>query len=181
MKMKEIYLATGLTDRTVRYYIEEGLVFPNYTENYLGRNTFDFSTEDTRDLQGISILRKFGSIREIRDASYYYRYKETVDYTYDIYASWSLEPTVFHEEVARVQSLLYEQSQSNRNLHLAETTKGNYRCVILFCVDTPFTPVINNYTYYLFAFIEKNQTLRYLVCGSMENGTDQPYYLSLEW
>lgn len=34
MKIKAVCEATGLTDRTVRYYIEEGLIAPFYTENY---------------------------------------------------------------------------------------------------------------------------------------------------
>ena len=39
MKIKAVCEATGLTDRTVRYYIEEELISPVYTENYLGRKT----------------------------------------------------------------------------------------------------------------------------------------------
>ena len=38
MKIKTVCEKTGLTDRTIRYYIEEGLVSPSYTENYLGLN-----------------------------------------------------------------------------------------------------------------------------------------------
>ena len=35
MKIKQVCEATGLTDRAIRYYIEEGLVAPAYTENYM--------------------------------------------------------------------------------------------------------------------------------------------------
>lgn len=68
MKIKAVCEATGLTDRTVRYYIEENLISPAYTENYLGRKAFDFSESDIRQLADIAVLRKFGfSVAEIRD------------------------------------------------------------------------------------------------------------------
>lgn len=68
MKIKAIGEATGLTDRTIRYYIEEGLISPAYTENYLGRKTFDFSESDIGQLNDIAVLRKFGfSIAEIKE------------------------------------------------------------------------------------------------------------------
>lgn len=67
MKIKEICEKTGLTDKAVRYYIEEKLITPFYTENYLGRKSFDFSEQDLAQLQNISTLRAFGfSIEEIK-------------------------------------------------------------------------------------------------------------------
>ncbi len=68
MKMKAVCEASGLTDRTVRYYIEEQLIFPAYTENYIGRKQFDFSESDVQILKDIAVLRKFGfSIYEIKE------------------------------------------------------------------------------------------------------------------
>lgn len=68
MKIKAVCESTGLTDRAIRYYIEEGLISPAYTENYLGRKTFDFSHTDVNELKDVAILRKFGfSIAEIRE------------------------------------------------------------------------------------------------------------------
>ena len=70
MKIKAVCEQTGLTDRTIRYYIEEGLISPFYTENYLGRKNFDFSEADVAMLKDIAILRKFGfSIAEIKQLS----------------------------------------------------------------------------------------------------------------
>ena len=70
VKIKEICQKTGLTDKTVRYYIEEGLVSPFYTENYLGRKSFDFSEEDIARLKNIATLRAFGfSVGEIKELS----------------------------------------------------------------------------------------------------------------
>ena len=67
MRMKAVCEATGLTDRAVRYYIEEGLIAPDYTESYSGRKTFDFSESDIRQLQDIAVLRKFEfTVEEIR-------------------------------------------------------------------------------------------------------------------
>ena len=36
MKIKEVCEKTGLTDRAVRFYIENELIHPDYTENYTG-------------------------------------------------------------------------------------------------------------------------------------------------
>ena len=67
MKIKEICEKTGLTDRTVRYYIEEALISPFYTENYLGRKSFDFSEQDVERLKDIATLRVFGfTVEEIK-------------------------------------------------------------------------------------------------------------------
>lgn len=68
MKIKEVCEQTGLTDRAVRYYIEEELITPFYKENYLGRRAFDFSQADADRLGQIAVLRKFGfTIAEIRE------------------------------------------------------------------------------------------------------------------
>ena len=67
MKIKQVIESTGLTDRTIRYYIEEGLVFPSYTENYMGRRAYDFTDADMTALNHIATLRKFGfTVEEIR-------------------------------------------------------------------------------------------------------------------
>ena len=67
MKMKAVCEKTGLTDRAARYYIEEGLIDPKYTENYIGRRAYDFSEEDVAVLKDIIVLRKYGfSVAEIR-------------------------------------------------------------------------------------------------------------------
>ena len=67
MKIKAVCERTNLTDRTIRYYIEEGLISPAFTENYLGRKSFDFTEENISELNDIAVLRSFGfSIDEIR-------------------------------------------------------------------------------------------------------------------
>lgn len=67
MKISAVCEQTGLTDRTVRFYTEEGLLNPSFTKNYLGRKTFDFSDADVAMLKNIAVLRKYGfAIPEIK-------------------------------------------------------------------------------------------------------------------
>lgn len=67
MKIGAVCEFTKLSDRTVRYYIEEGLLQPHYTKNYIGRKNFDFSDGDVALLQDIAVLRKYGfSIIDIK-------------------------------------------------------------------------------------------------------------------
>ena len=67
MKIKQVCEATDLTDRAIRYYIEEGLVAPAYTENYMGRRAYDFTEADVAALSHVATLRKFGfTVEEIR-------------------------------------------------------------------------------------------------------------------
>ena len=67
MKIGAVCQTTGLTDRTIRYYIEEGLLQPACTQNHLGRKSFDFTREHVTLLHQISILRKYGfSITDIK-------------------------------------------------------------------------------------------------------------------
>lgn len=67
MKIKTASELTGLTIRAIRVYIDEQLIAPQYTENYLGRRLFEFSPEDIDNLKNIATLRKYGfAIDEIR-------------------------------------------------------------------------------------------------------------------
>ena len=69
MKMKELSALTGISDRTIRYYIDDGLFIPEkYTENYEGRRSYDFSENDVKHLKQIALLRKYGfSISDIKE------------------------------------------------------------------------------------------------------------------
>ncbi len=58
MKIKDVIAQTGLTDRAVRLYIENGLVAPENQKTYSGRNNFDFSDADIERLKQIALLRK---------------------------------------------------------------------------------------------------------------------------
>ncbi len=67
MKIKEVIEKTGLTDRAVRLYIDEGLVVPSIDESYSGRKSIDFSESDVERLKNVAVLRKAGfSISDIR-------------------------------------------------------------------------------------------------------------------
>ena len=108
------------------------------------------------------------------DAHYLYRYLPAMDYTYDIYAEWPLDGEEYAQEVARVKDLFSEYSY-------VTVEKGAYTCLIVYDGTTPFEPVTGSYTYYIFAYNDGEQRVRYLLCDSLENGVDQPYYLELAW
>ena len=65
MKIKEVSLKTGLTEKAIRLYIENGLIHP-HVETGIYRNSYTFSESDVRELNEISVFRKAGfSIFEI--------------------------------------------------------------------------------------------------------------------
>ena len=119
---------------------------------------------------------------EYLDAKYYYSYYEGFDYTYDIFAEWPLEETEYNEEIHRVSNL-FKNVVENKiyNYTFSEMKKGDYHCFILYYGDQPFAPVTESYEYIIFAYNDKQMTVRYIYCDSLENGEDQPYYLSLDW
>lgn len=66
MKIAEVCRITGLTERTVRFYVEEGLVQPE-THLRNGREYREYADTDIQDLQTIALLRRAGfSLEEIR-------------------------------------------------------------------------------------------------------------------
>ena len=58
MKIKEVIAATGLTDRAIRLYIENGLVTPENQKSYTGRNNYIFTQADIDCFDQITTLRK---------------------------------------------------------------------------------------------------------------------------
>lgn len=66
MKPKEVAALTGLKERTIRFYVEEGLVSPA-TREQNGRTYRDYSQEDVNRLRTIATLRKAGfTLEELR-------------------------------------------------------------------------------------------------------------------
>jgi len=59
MKIGDVARETGLTEKAIRIYVEQGLVKPTVTQS-LHRNSYDFSRENVRELERISIFRKAG-------------------------------------------------------------------------------------------------------------------------
>ena len=67
MKIKEVISQTGLTDRAIRLYIENGLVTPENEKSYNGRNNYNFTQADIECFEQIAILRKAGfSLEQIK-------------------------------------------------------------------------------------------------------------------
>ncbi len=58
MKIKEVIAKTGLTDRAIRLYIENGLVTPENQKSYTGRNNYNFTQSDVEVFEQIALLRK---------------------------------------------------------------------------------------------------------------------------
>ena len=58
MRIKEVCERTGLTDRAIRLYMENGLVSPKQESNYMGRCSYTFSEEDARILEAVATLRR---------------------------------------------------------------------------------------------------------------------------
>jgi len=58
LKIKEVIAATGLTDRAIRLYIDNGLVLPENQKSYTGRNSYNFTQADIDCLNQIATLRK---------------------------------------------------------------------------------------------------------------------------
>lgn len=68
MKIKEICELTGLTDKTVRFYIDNNLITPQCIQNHLGRRSFTFDEQNLDELNDIATLRKAGfSIKQIKE------------------------------------------------------------------------------------------------------------------
>lgn len=109
------------------------------------------------------------------DSKYYYRYIEDFDYTYDIYAEWTLEEKAFQEEITRVTELAKRDGYT-------KVKKGDYQCVILNeGYHSAFKEATDNYEYLIFAYNEERNRVRYIYCCSLQNGSEQPYYLTLDW
>ena len=66
MKMKEVCAQTGLTERAVRFYVQEKLVVP-LAQRRGGRTWLDFSPNHVDRLRAIATLRRAGfTLEEIR-------------------------------------------------------------------------------------------------------------------
>ncbi len=65
MKIKHMCDSTGLSERTIRFYIEKGLITPQSCKQNQ-RTYYEFGEDDVRQTEQIAILRKMGfSIAEI--------------------------------------------------------------------------------------------------------------------
>lgn len=59
MKIGDVARETGLSEKAIRLYVENGLVKPQVTQT-MHRNAYDFSRENVKELERISIFRKAG-------------------------------------------------------------------------------------------------------------------------
>lgn len=59
MKIGEVARETGLSEKAIWLYVEQGLVKPEVTQS-LHRNSYDFTRENVRELERIAVFRKAG-------------------------------------------------------------------------------------------------------------------------
>lgn len=64
MKIKEVCIKTGVTEKTVRYYIDCGLLSPP-EYNVRGRTYREYENSDIEDLKNILALRNIGMSIEL--------------------------------------------------------------------------------------------------------------------
>lgn len=118
MKIKSVCEQTGLTDRAVRFYIEEGLLSPACSENYLGRKTYDFSQQDVDMLHNIAVLRKFGfSVAQIKAIS-----ENPDSCQFLIEDIWQQKQDVIHQEQQLLSAL--EQVRLGQTTTLSELAQA---------------------------------------------------------
>ncbi|MCL6457873.1 MAG: MerR family transcriptional regulator [Gorillibacterium sp.] len=85
MKIKEVCKRTGLTERTIRFYVEENLIHPQMNLINL-REYRDYSEEDIAELMTIADLRKlFFTLDEIKEM------KQTPSAIADVVAAYKLK------------------------------------------------------------------------------------------
>lgn len=171
-------------------FFSAGFVSHSETTNILNYRRFDPDVLANRDSYFLKLFPTRPPYYVVDgymdDAHYLYRNLPAWNYTYDIYAEWSLEPEDFREEVARVTKLYEEQeraiAEETTEPYITTVEKGSYTCLIYLPYSPPpFEEVNGCYTYYIFAYDEETLRVRYILCDSQEHGYDQPYYLSLPW
>ena len=68
LRIKEVCKKTGLTDKVVRLYINNELIYPDFQEGYNGRRNYNFSEDDVSLLKKIALLRRYNfSIQTIKE------------------------------------------------------------------------------------------------------------------
>lgn len=192
--IKQILLALCVLSIPTCFVLSSGIVTRSETTDFRNYRDFDAGCLANRDVVFQELFPQwphyFENVKqtdgnyetEYLDAHYYYHFYQGLDYTYDIYAEWPLHQDAYNKEVARVAEVFKKATENKTyNYKFMELKKGSYNCLILYSGDEPFNKATNNYTYIIFAHNNKNKTVRYICCDSLENGADQPYYLSLDW
>jgi len=124
MTIKEVCDLTGLTNKTVRLYVEKGLVSPN-SEVRNGRTFRTWSEEDVRELERVASLRRaWFTMEEIRQMQEDPKMIQTI---LPAYIAWLHEQQQTLEGlVAAADALQIEQIESIAQLQkqLSDASKG---------------------------------------------------------
>ncbi len=160
-----------------------GIVNHSETDNIWNYRRFDVNCTVTRGRLD-NLFPTWAPIEDIYarqdDRLYYYRYDNSWNETFDVYAEWSLTPEHFSQEVERAAAAMENCAAENAPLYRLQ--KGDWVC--LYRSDEsnlPFEYADNNYDYQIFAYREDDLRVRYIDGHSYEHGSYQPYYLELDW
>ncbi len=178
----------------ISFFMSVGIVAKSETTDFVNYRDFDADCLANRNIVFQELFPNWphyfenvkqadGSYKTVYlDSHYYYHYYRGFDYNYDIYTEWPLSEDEYTKEVKRVTAVFAKNIENKTyNYKFAELIKGDYNCLILYSGEEPFNKAINSYSYVIFAYNDKMQTVRYIYCDSLEYGAVQPYYLELDW
>ncbi len=147
-KMKEICEKTGLTERTVRYYIEEQLIQP-IVEDGVYRKAYFFNEEHIQTLQNIAALRSVGfSIMEVKEVlqnptkisaivgKKEMEYEEEIDKikkAKEILGNLSIEE---HKDVSKLADAIHQRTPYHKETSCSQSSRKKWRKVyaVLFLI-----------------------------------------------
>lgn len=144
MQIKKVCEITGLTARTVRFYIEEGLISPSQKRQFSGRNNIDFNENDCNELKEITLLRQaYFSLSEIKalrkDKSKTFEYavrckrcmeKEIKENTQRLLALGNIDESLTYDEfLKRLQGAGVEDNEDKKNIKAHLPKIAYYICL----------------------------------------------------
>ncbi len=107
---------------------------------------------------------------------YYYYYQRVIDPSFDIYAEWVLTEEEYIFEKQRIDNYYPEGP-------CYKTQWGDWTCLSFTSDDlSKANNLLSHYYYLLFAYNDETNTVRYIASYAMDTGgTEEPYFLELEW
>lgn len=131
--------------------------------------------DDIRDA-GAWLLYAFFPTGQRDAEEYYYRFVNCVDTSYEVYASWTLEPEAIAVERRRVEALFAQQD----GYWKVETAQhGSFACLMCYHQQHPLSLAGNSqfYQHAVFAWNEADGEVRYM----FNYGVDVPQELLPRW
>lgn len=106
---------------------------------------------------------------------YYYYHQSVVDPSFDIYAEWVLPEDEYILEKQRINNYYPEGPYF-------QTQWGDWVCLSFTNENLEDAADLTHYYYLLFAYNDTTNTVRYIASYGMDTGgSENPYFLELEW